>query len=450
MPNIIITEGLDTPWELKNTETNITAATNLESINLANQTVGTLAYTASQLFGSLKTEKNNLDKIVDAIELINEEIALYPQRIANWGNPPQAVITDNSAGFANQYPAQVIASKAQSSITDLATINPKDFLGSSSLEAERQYVSTLLELINAKPTLDAAGIDYVFPPERYLLNTPIDPSDPGSVLGTWVTIPTVREGVRPTQGFPGDLYVVRDLTGKPQYYDFMPLESSNPNSPWIRIPASNVYSFRAPGSFNELTKWRETLQEYSLLKATEILANKTGLPLGVTPPVTTVGVDVEKYCDAARYVMKEFQQYGGTRTIQNPLDITMYGSYPPVERNPLDLSKMTASDINKFFQEPGSKSVYYIVDVKTDGTVVFRVGEATPYIKNAAQLTDDIKKALRGEYAEKQILLTQRSTDQTLFVSSITQRYTTFSDMATNLLKTLMNFYNDLARNLRG
>jgi hypothetical protein len=65
-------------------------------------------------------------------------------------------------------------------------------------------------------------------------------------------------------------------------------------------------------------------------------------------------------------------------------------------------------------------------------------------------MTDDIKKALRGEYAEKQILLTQRSTDQTLFVTSITQRYTTFSDTATNLLKTLVNFYNDLARNLRG
>ena len=49
MPNIVITEGLDTPWELKDTESNITAATDLTSINLANQTIGTLAYTASQL-----------------------------------------------------------------------------------------------------------------------------------------------------------------------------------------------------------------------------------------------------------------------------------------------------------------------------------------------------------------------------------------------------------------
>jgi hypothetical protein len=84
--------------------------------------------------------------------------------------------------------------------------------------------------------------------------------------------------------------------------------------------------------------------------------------------------------------------------------------------------------------------------VKTDGKVVFRVGSAEPYVNT---MTDDIKKNLRGEYAEKQILLTQRSTDQTVFVNSISQRYTTFSDMATNLLKTLMNFYNDVARNIR-
>ena len=450
MPNIVITEGLEKPWELADTETNITATTNLEDLNLVNQTVGQLAYASSQLLTGLKTEKDNLDKIVDAIESITAEIELFPERIAKWSTPPQTVITDNSAGFAYQYPVQVIASKAQSSIADLATISPKDFLGSSSLEVERQYVSTLLELINAKPLLDAAGVDYRFSPERYLVNAPIDPSDPGSAFGTWVTVPTVREGLHPAQGWPGDLYVVRDLQGKPEYYDFMHPESLSPNAPWIRIPASNVYSFHAPRDYNDLTKWREVLQEYFLFENTMTLANKTGLPVGVTPPVTTLGVNLDKYCDAARYVMKEFEQYGGTRNLKNPSDIIMYGSYPPVERNPLDLSKITTSDIDKFFQESGSKSVYYIVDVKTDGTVVFRVGEATPYIKNAEKLTEDVRKSLRGEYAEKQILLTQRSTDQTAFVTSITQRYTTFSDLASNLLKTLINFYNELARNLRG
>jgi hypothetical protein len=127
------------------------------------------------------------------------------------------------------------------------------------------------------------------------------------------------------------------------------------------------------------------------------------------------------------------------------------GTYPPVLRADLDLSKMTQADVGKYFQKPGKDSIYYIAEVRNNGQVVFRESselfETTKFISN---MTNDIKKALRGEYAEKQILLTQRSTDQTQFVTSITQRYTTFTDMATNLLKTLMNFFSDLARNLRG
>ncbi len=108
---------------------------------------------------------------------------------------------------------------------------------------------------------------------------------------------------------------------------------------------------------------------------------------------------------------------------------------------------MTKSDVGKFFQEPGTNRIFYIDDVTTDGKIYYRLVTAKEPFINA--MTDDIKKNLRGEYAEKQILLTQRSTDQTVFVNSISQRYTTFSDMATNLLKTLMNFYNDVARNIR-
>lgn len=43
MPNIVITEGLDTPWELQKTELNVTKDTNLDNINLSNQVVVTCA-----------------------------------------------------------------------------------------------------------------------------------------------------------------------------------------------------------------------------------------------------------------------------------------------------------------------------------------------------------------------------------------------------------------------
>ena len=182
----------------------------------------------------------------------------------------------------------------------------------------------------------------------------------------------------------------------------------------------------------------------ALIEATNALINTTGLPSGVTPPVTTLGLSVEKYYDTAKYTTVE----PGYRLPFSPPPETVYGAYPPLLRADFDLTKLTKADVGKIFQTSDSNNIYYIADVSDTGVVDYRfVRTQEPFIN---KMTDDIKKSLRGEYAEKQILLTQRGTDQTLFVTSITQRYTTFSDMATNLLKTLVNFYNDLARNLRG
>jgi hypothetical protein len=163
----------------------------------------------------------------------------------------------------------------------------------------------------------------------------------------------------------------------------------------------------------------------------------------VTPPVTTLGPSVEKYYDIAKYTTV----VPGYRPPFGPPPEVIYAAYPPLSPANFDLTKLTKADIGKIFQSPDSTTIYYIAGEDDEGVFYRIVREKEPFI---SKMTDDIQKALRGEYAEKQILLTQRSTDQTLFVTSITQRYTTFSDMATNLLKTLVNFYNDLARNLRG
>jgi hypothetical protein len=215
------------------------------------------------------------------------------------------------------------------------------------------------------------------------------------------------------------------------------------------LSPSQVLSFAVPKDTAELARWRDAVKSVDLIAATNNLKSATGLPEGVTPPVTTLGVSVDKYFNQARYSTVEVLRLdNGNITVrpgQTPK--TIFGNYPPLSPANLDLSKMSAGDVNKFFQEPGTNRIFYVESV-TGGKAAYRlVTKNDPFILD---MSDDTKKALRGEYAEKQILLTQRSTDQTLFVTSITQRYTTFSDMATNLLKTLVNFYNDLARNLRG
>jgi hypothetical protein len=257
-------------------------------------------------------------------------------------------------------------------------------------------------------------------------------------------------------GNPGDLVVYRDSSGKPVSYEipylYDDLDTREITERRLILLPSDVSSFAVPRDKAELARWRDAVSAADLIAAINTLKNSTGLPEGVTPPVTTLGVSVEKYYDRAKYSLGTFIINSVNTTIPLPpsnYPIIVDGDYPPIQRADLDLTKLTQADVGKFFQKPGIDTVYYISEKRSDGTFLVREGVVTTD-KYISKMTDDMKKALRGEYAEKQILLTQRSTDQTLFVTSITQRYTTFSDMATNLLKTLVNFYNDLARNLRG
>jgi hypothetical protein len=451
MPNIVITEGLDTPWTLENTESNITAATDLTSINLANQTVGTLAYTASQLFASLKTEKNNLDNIVDAIELINEEIALWPERIAKWDGISDTFEKTNLSPIPMPISHRVIGLADGLDYTALSDATPfpygkigNDYTSFDDQTTNNQnYLKSVTTLINTKPLLESVG--YAFPVESksYLLLVP-ENVDKTLVGPVWTVPNRVRvEPVEFSSIRPFDLLVTVNDYNEPisfKYYGYYERYD---------VPFSQAIPFYAPRNTEEKTSMQLALNSAVAIAATEALKNPTGLPAGVTPPVTTLGPSVEKYYNKARYDMTEYTTDG----ISTPVGtlnagVTMFGDYPPIQDANFGSRIITTADVGKFFQNAGG-TIFYVDRQGTGGQFVVReaLGTTTPYI---ASMTADLNKTLRGEYAEKQILLTQRGTDQTLFVTSITQRYTTFSDMATNLLKTLVNFYNDLARNLRG
>jgi hypothetical protein len=455
MPNIVITEGLDTPWTLANTESNITAATDLTSINLANQTVGTLAYTASQLFASLKTEKNNLDNIVDAIELINEEIALWPERIAKWDGISDTFEKTNLSPIPMPIGHRVIGLTDSLNNTDFSAATPFPFgllpgpreptysISVNETTNNLNYIKSVTTLINTKPLLDSVG--YAFPVESksYLLLVPGNTDE--TLLGPVWTVPE-RVRVEPVEFSsirPFDLLVTVNDYNEPisfKYYGYYERYD---------VPFSQAIPFYAPRNAEEKTSMQLALNSALAIAATEALKNPTGLPSGVTPPVTTLGPSVEKYYNKARYDMTEYTTDGISTPVGTlNVGVTMFGDYPPIQDANFGSRIITTADVGKFFQNAGG-TIFYVDRQGTGGQFVVReaLGTTTPYI---ASMPDDLKKTLRGEYAEKQILLTQRGTDQTLFVTSITQRYTTFSDMATNLLKTLVNFYNDLARNLRG
>lgn len=447
MPNIVITEGLSTPWELPNTESNITSETDLDKLHLANQIVGELALESSRLLTSLRTETINLDKIVDAIEDISEEIALFPSRIAKWDGLFTGLdevdmnvipLRDERFGINIATANDVTETELSSATLSLLNFNGQN-LTPSELDRNRKIIDSVAALISAKPLLDTQnfnnsriGAAILFPPELSPAGKP-----------TWfISEPKIVEGTTPgTGGNSGDLVVYRDQSGSPISYEFV-------GNGRVTLPPDQVKLFFIPRDAAEKDLMEIAIDSERLMEATNALINTTGLPSGVTPAVTTLGLSVEKYYDKARYEMTEYIRDSSSVIPTPNVYVTMFGDYPPIQKADLDLRKMTTADVGKYFQEPGIETIYYIAEVRTNGQVVVREALSTkPFI---ASMTDDLQGTLRGEYAEKQILLTQRSTEQTHFVTSISQRYTNFSDMATNLLKTLMTLYNELARNIRG
>jgi hypothetical protein len=244
MPNIVITEGLDTPWTLDNTESNITAATDLTSINLANQTVGTLAYTASQLFSSLKTEKNNLDNIVDAIELINEEIALYPGRIDKWDGISDTFEKTDLSAIPSPTSFRIIGETDSARNTDLSKAEPYPIEVTVSgsitqspaiVTVNQAYIKAVTTLIDTKPLLDSVGYSPSIESRSYLTLLPTDPLFTGT--GLWV-VPNrvIVNPVGPISTSAYDLIVRTNEIGEPTSFT---IYAAN-NQPYD-LPLTNAF-----------------------------------------------------------------------------------------------------------------------------------------------------------------------------------------------------------------
>jgi hypothetical protein len=118
-----------------------------------------------------------------------------------------------------------------------------------------------------------------------------------------------------------------------------------------------------------------------------------------------------------------------------------YAIYPPVPKAPTDKSLV----IGNFVQDPNdSQNRIYLITGKAGTTNIYveveKVGD--PFV---LQLTKDDLVNIRGQYTEKITLMTQRTTEQQLFINSILQRHNLYFDAATNAFKALADFSGRLA-----
>ncbi len=118
-----------------------------------------------------------------------------------------------------------------------------------------------------------------------------------------------------------------------------------------------------------------------------------------------------------------------------------FASYPPLAKAPTDKSLT----IGNFVQDPSdSQKRIYLITGKVGTTNIFTEVEKVggPFV---LQLTKDTIIDVRGQYTEKITVMTQRTTEQQLFINSIMQRYNLYFDAATNAFKALTDFSGRLA-----
>ncbi len=118
-----------------------------------------------------------------------------------------------------------------------------------------------------------------------------------------------------------------------------------------------------------------------------------------------------------------------------------FAIYPPISKAPADKSLA----IGNFVQDPSdSQKRIYLITGKVGTTNIYveveKVGD--PFV---LQLTKDTIVNVRGQYTEKITVMTQRTTEQQLFINSIMQRHNLYFDAATNAFKALADFSGRLA-----
>ena len=122
--------------------------------------------------------------------------------------------------------------------------------------------------------------------------------------------------------------------------------------------------------------------------------------------------------------------------------------------SPYAYSITAVSPENKSSQPKGT-FFYLTDDIKNPKTYYLSSGSGAPTVVPASDISLFIKNPSDGEiqswrtqYAEKQIQLTQRSTEFQAFLNTTVAEFNTYSDLFTNVLKTIFTSLRDIASRL--
>lgn len=362
----------------------------ITNVNANVQNLATAKFASLGADQSVTIQKQNaaLSDSVDKLNLVNDEL-------------------DTIKATASVSPVELTVSDA--------ALNA-NFQVPSSWPIADQKTSLAKELINLTEKMNSLNIDYGGADAYYYANSttaglaigpivamlgPTDSRISQLTAGSIYTIPAILPATNLIYKVAGSSVVIDATTVKPQ---------AIPTTKWEIFQWENT-----PASFIAAVKLTDSLSDTTVLIPN---TNPSTLPSNAV----TMEVPVGDY-DAVQYT------FGGK---------TYYSSLP-VEKISTTVSNLTVPKPTGSIFIDSTGKMYF-----TEGPSNYSVITEADLKKFVLHPTSDQINSWRSKYAEKQVLISQRASEQQLFLTELTQKYNYFLDAITNILRSLNNISNEI------
>ncbi len=457
MSDITITNGLpdDAPWIFANTDTS-----NLDQTNLINLAVGKLALLGASQGQTLQTQTGVLKELVGSVGIVNDVLTSlgsgWGGETTNLGFPAESIGFTNFGvyvtfreGFPRPIPPDTYANMISATEKmnqlgvqfggfDAYSYTLHGSFGGAYLErlvlTRPPYVGT----ITSTASVGAVSLSTVMLGAKFA-NLPL--AD-GQVL--------LLTGPDDAPTFPG-------FPNEPKTFTYVYYSGSlyreNFNFQGTRI--GTLTGMAIPSTAAELSNWELQAKNTNNLggvSSAQLSINNTASltsTFELAPRTNTSPADSDAIllgivdASSLSYDMARYKAIGSNNEV-----FLAYQPYPPTVVSALnDSSLLITANVGKVFEQKiGSNSRTAIITADNYGRISFMdVSETTKYVSKAS--SDEILK-WRSQYAEKIIIITQRSSDQQLFVTNLAQKYQYAFDAATYVLKAFTSALSSTANNI--
>lgn len=425
--NIIIKDGIEKPWELPGTDYE-----KPENIILANLAMGQLAFLGSKFGKYLNTQAMVTAELAEAVEKVKTRSAEASSLLQNWNtDTPKLDLSMPASGWP--------PTSQEVNLTDGSLSDVDKLFAANNLLSQYNIANQSVPPLNSTDLQDGRF------PCTYTLGPRTDgKTATGFSFASTFIIDIGNPGDPPPEFIPDfQIYFkVDNNIGQIDYtrpfvkWDGVEYQPQNLRMMWVPRSQADIDYFN-----NQLACVNKTADLAIFSDATQLVPTPTeastassgSADINQQPPVT-MEIPLNK-------IQNSFLEF--------KLET---GSYYYYQKTASEIPVYKAGDESKYagsVVQMEDKSYRYVVEVTDkNGLKTYSLIKTDPPKIGVKSFTGLEKSDIISKYADKNVRITQRSSEQANYVTALVQRYNYFFEAATNILKAFTNLWSSLSSNV--